>query len=164
MDDIKLFAKTEEKMEAGTNNKNIQSGYRNGIWHRIMCHARNENWKKTNNKRNRTTKSRKNQNASRKGKLQVLGNIRSGYHLWQYIRLYQNLRRLSFNLLTVPLSWLCHRMTWLIYLSAHIVFLIQTADQTLIRVPSRWVDGWDRTIKKVKKKLTPINKEQNTAL
>ena len=34
-----------------------------------MCHANNEIWKKRNNLKNRTTKSRKNQNAWRKGKL-----------------------------------------------------------------------------------------------
>ena len=34
--------------------------------------------KQTYNRRNRTTKSRKNQNARRKGKLQILGNIESG--------------------------------------------------------------------------------------
>ena len=45
-----------------------------------MCHAHNEKWKRTNNWRNRTAKSRKNQNGLRKGKLQVLGNIGSRYH------------------------------------------------------------------------------------
>ena len=32
------------------------------------------------NRKNRTAKSRKNQEAQRKGKLQVLGNIESGHH------------------------------------------------------------------------------------
>ena len=45
-----------------------------------MCYTPNEKWKKTNNGRNRTRKSRKNKNAWRKGKLQVLGNIGSGHH------------------------------------------------------------------------------------
>ena len=37
-----------------------------------MCHAHDEKKKKTNNGRNGTAKSRKNQNALRKGQLQVL--------------------------------------------------------------------------------------------
>ena len=45
-----------------------------------MCHANNEKWKKTNNGRNRTTKSGKNQNDQRKGNLQVIGNIGSGHY------------------------------------------------------------------------------------
>ena len=32
----------------------MQSGYRNGIWHRIMFNAHNEEWKKINNEWNRT--------------------------------------------------------------------------------------------------------------
>ena len=52
----------------------------------------------------------------------------------------------AFNLLTVLLGWLCHWVTWLIHLSAHIVFLIKTPDQ-LINGGSSW---WGRTIKKVK--------------
>ena len=63
-----------------TNNKNIQPRYRNGIWHRKMCHAYNENWIKRNNRMNRNAKSGKNQNIWKKGKLQVLGNIRNGHH------------------------------------------------------------------------------------
>ena len=45
-----------------------------------ICHANNEKQKKTNNGRNRTASSTKNQNAWRKGKLQVLWNIRSGLY------------------------------------------------------------------------------------
>ena len=41
-----------------------------------MCHVHNEKWEKRNNGRNTTTKSEKNQNIRRKGKLQVLGNIK----------------------------------------------------------------------------------------
>ena len=70
MDDIKLFAKKKWKKirDSDANNKNIQPDYRNGILHRKMCHANNnEKWEKTNNGRNRTAKSRKNQNALRKG-------------------------------------------------------------------------------------------------
>ena len=55
-------------------------GYKNGNWHRKMCYTYNENKKKMNNRRNRTTKSRKNQNIWRKGKLLVLRNIGSGHH------------------------------------------------------------------------------------
>ena len=44
-----------------------------------MCHAPKEKWKKTNNIRNRTAKLRKNQNTWRKGNLQALENIESGW-------------------------------------------------------------------------------------
>ena len=40
-----------------------------------MCYANKEKKKKTNNERNRTTKSKKNQNAWRKGKLLIPGNL-----------------------------------------------------------------------------------------
>ena len=46
-----------------------------------MCHAYNEKRETTNDGRNRTTKSRKNQNAQRKGNLQILGNIGSEHNL-----------------------------------------------------------------------------------
>ena len=37
MDDIKLFAKNEKELETlNTHMENIQSGHRDGIWHRIM--------------------------------------------------------------------------------------------------------------------------------
>ena len=62
-----------------TGSKNLQSGYKDGIWHRKMYHANNENQKTSTGRKNRTTKSRKNQNARRKGNLQVLGNIRNGH-------------------------------------------------------------------------------------
>ena len=45
-----------------------------------MCHANNEKRKTTNDGRNRTIKSRKNQNTRTKGNLQVLGNTGSGPH------------------------------------------------------------------------------------
>ena len=66
-----------------------------------------------------------------------------------------------------PLDWLHHQMAWSIFLYAHVVFLIQTADQLLIGVGSWCVDRWDLLIKKVKKKKknqTPINKTQDIAL
>ena len=42
--------------------------------------ANNEKLEFTNDGRNRTTKSRKNRNARRKGNLKILGNIESGYY------------------------------------------------------------------------------------
>ena len=45
-----------------------------------MCHAHRKKWNKTNNGKKRIVKSKKNQNTSRGGKLQVLGNIRSRHH------------------------------------------------------------------------------------
>ena len=45
-----------------------------------MCHADNEKWENINRKRNRTAKSRKNQDAWRERKLQVIRNIGSGHH------------------------------------------------------------------------------------
>ena len=79
MDDIKWLANKEKELGSDINNKNID-GSRNGIWHRKMCHAHNEKRKMTNNRRNRTAKSRKNQNTWRKWKLRILGNIRSEHH------------------------------------------------------------------------------------
>ena len=55
--DIKLFAKNG-KDPIINYNKNIQSGHRNGIWHRRMSHTHKEKWKKGNNWRNRITESR----------------------------------------------------------------------------------------------------------
>ena len=37
----------------------MQSGHRDGIWHRKIRHASNEKWKMTYDGRNGTTKSRK---------------------------------------------------------------------------------------------------------
>ena len=45
-----------------------------------MCHAHNEKWKKTNNRRNGPAKSRKNQNTQRKGKSHILMNIGNELH------------------------------------------------------------------------------------
>ena len=75
MDDIKLFAKNEKELESlilTIEYKTRTSGYRNGIWLRKMYHVCKENWKTVNNVRNRTAKTRKNQNTRRKGNLQVL--------------------------------------------------------------------------------------------
>ena len=62
------------------NNKNKKSGYIEWSWHRKMGHSNNENQKITNEGRNRTTKSRKIQNASRKENLKELRKIGSGHH------------------------------------------------------------------------------------
>ena len=76
-----LFAKNDKVLEnliqairIFSENKAVEFGIKK------MCHANNELWEKTNDGRNRTTKSRMNQNAWRKGKLQVLENIGNGHH------------------------------------------------------------------------------------
>ena len=78
MDDIKLTKiKKNGKLSYIYIYIHTQLGYKDGNWHRKMWHANNEKRKMTNDGRNRTTKSRKNQNAWRKVILQVLGNIGS---------------------------------------------------------------------------------------
>ena len=62
IDNIKLFAKTEKELETLIQKIRIQSRYRNGTYYRKMCHVNSEKGKKINNRRNRNTKSRKNQN------------------------------------------------------------------------------------------------------
>ena len=43
MDDIKLFAKKWNRIgNFDTRSENIQSGHKDGIWHRKMCHTSNE--------------------------------------------------------------------------------------------------------------------------
>ena len=73
--------------------KDIKSAYRNEIWHRKKFHANNEKRKPTNDGINKTKKSKKNQEAQRKGILQVLWIIgrrhdqtsqiekKGGYHI-----------------------------------------------------------------------------------
>ena len=61
-------------------NENIQSGHRDGIWHRKMSHANIEKRETTQDGRNWTTKSRKNLNSRRKRNSQILGNIGSSNH------------------------------------------------------------------------------------
>ena len=79
MDDICL-PKMKKKLETlNTGSEDIQAGYRDGIWHRKMCHANNKKRETKYDRRNSTTKSRINQNVRRK-KLQVFGNIGSGHH------------------------------------------------------------------------------------
>ena len=65
MDDIKLFARIKRTRNPHTGSENIKSGYRDKIWLRKMCHTNNEKLKTTYNGKNRTTKSRKNQNAKK---------------------------------------------------------------------------------------------------
>ena len=78
MDGIKLFAKNEKRIgNPNTSCENIQSRYRDGIWHRKIFHASNEKWLTIHDGRSRTTKSSNNQNTRRKGKLQILGDIES---------------------------------------------------------------------------------------
>ena len=55
-----------------TESENTQLGHRDGIWHRKMCHAHNEKQEMIHNGRKKTTKPRENQNARRKGNLQIL--------------------------------------------------------------------------------------------
>ena len=52
MDDIKLLAKNEKELETNTRSENLQSGHRNGIWHRKMYHAGNEKQQTTPDGRN----------------------------------------------------------------------------------------------------------------
>ena len=56
---------------------------------------------------------------------------------WPNTRLLRSLSVLPFDLLTVPLGWLCHRVAQSSCQSAYVVFLIQTADQSLLGVVSR---------------------------
>ena len=58
-----------------TDSENIQSRHRNRIWHRKMGQDSNGTRETTHDGRNQTTKSSKNQNARRKGNLQILGYL-----------------------------------------------------------------------------------------
>ena len=81
INNFKLFKKKQIKIGTPyTGSKNIQSGYRDKIWHSKMSHANNEKREKTNVVRYKIIKSRKNQNAQRNGNLQVLVNIESRHH------------------------------------------------------------------------------------
>ena len=62
-----------------TSSENIQSRYRDRICHWNVCHANKEKWKTKLDGRNRTAKSRQNQNAWRKENLHIHENIGSGY-------------------------------------------------------------------------------------
>ena len=72
MDDIKLFIKNEKELETlNTRSQNIQSGHWDGIWHRKMCHASYKKRKMTLYGWNGITKLWPNENAQRKGNLQI---------------------------------------------------------------------------------------------
>ena len=60
--------------------ENIQLRYRDKIYQRKMRHASIKKQETTLDRRNRTNKSRKNQNAKRRGNLQILLNIGSWHH------------------------------------------------------------------------------------
>ena len=81
MDDIKLFAKSEKRIENPYKNcENIQSWYKNGIWHRKMRHATIETWQTVQDGKGRTIKSISDQNARRKENLQIFGDIGSWHN------------------------------------------------------------------------------------
>ena len=69
--------KNERIGNSNRNCENIQPRYKNGIWHRKMHHASHEKRQTTHDGRSRTTKSNNNQNARRKGNLQILRDIGS---------------------------------------------------------------------------------------
>ena len=75
-----VFQKWKRIGKSDTRIQNIQSWHRDGIWHRKIRLVRNENRKTTHYTRNGTTKSRKSQNAQRKGNLQIRGDIGSWRH------------------------------------------------------------------------------------
>ena len=77
MDDL---LKIKRSWEPDANKKNIQPGYRNGIWQWKMCYVDNESWWKRKNVKYRLFKSRKAQDTWREGKLHLLGNIGSWRH------------------------------------------------------------------------------------
>ena len=68
MDDIKLLAKNEKESETLIR-ENIQSRYRDGIWHGKMHHASYKKRQTTHDRKSRKTKSRKTQNDQRKGNI-----------------------------------------------------------------------------------------------
>ena len=73
MDDIKLFTKNEKKIgKPYTSSENVQSGYRDGIWHRKIHHVDNEKQETRRDGRNRTSMPRQNQNIWRKGNCKFL--------------------------------------------------------------------------------------------
>ena len=77
MNTIRKKKKKKKKRTSnpGTNNRNMQLVNMNGIWRIKICYAYNEECKKTNNGRNRTSKLGKNQNTWIERKPEVLKNI-----------------------------------------------------------------------------------------
>ena len=69
MADIKIFCQKRKRIvNSNTICDNIQSRYRNGIWHRKICHACNKKLQTTHIGRIRTSKLSSHQNACRKRK------------------------------------------------------------------------------------------------
>ena len=58
MDNINNIKKRIRTGNSNTHSENIQSGHKDGIWHRKMYHAGNEKLQTTPDRRNRTAKSR----------------------------------------------------------------------------------------------------------
>ena len=71
---------TSNYLQKLKNNWDIQSGYRNGIWHRKMGQASNKKRLTKPDGRNRTTKSKQDLNAQRNGNLEILGHFGSRHH------------------------------------------------------------------------------------
>ena len=80
MYNIELFAKNQKKIgDSYKDYKNKESGNRNRIWDAKICQVNNEKQSSKNDRRNRTTKGKQNQDDQRKGNLQVLKNIGRGH-------------------------------------------------------------------------------------
>ena len=77
-----VFQKRIKKIaNPNTGSESMQSGHRNGIWHKKICNAINKNQGMIQDGRNGTIKSiKKNENAQRKWNVQILGNSRSRYY------------------------------------------------------------------------------------
>ena len=80
MDDINLFAKKDKELETIIKVERIYSQDKGMEFGRgKICDAKNESWETTYDRKNRTNKSRKNQEAWRKRNLQIHGTIESGH-------------------------------------------------------------------------------------
>ena len=81
IDDIKYSQKKKKKKRTrDTNNKNIQLGYRNGIWHRKMCHVDNQKWEKKISGRNWTTKQKSINTLGEEENLKNFGKYMGWHH------------------------------------------------------------------------------------
>ena len=91
--------------------------------------------------------------------LHVLDIWRYLHLMWQYIHHHQILVWFQFQSVD-PSDWkVMSSVDMTNQLSVHVVFLIQTADQSLIGGAGRWVVGWDCIFKKAKQKK---NRRQQT--
>ena len=78
--DIKIFAKKWKRTgDFDTNNKNIQSGYRIGIWQLKMCHGHNEKREKRNSGRKKSDNQEKIRTLREK-EITNTWNTGSGHH------------------------------------------------------------------------------------